>query len=1093
MWVCGAVSACTFFCLLPQKNFHVSYIHTHNTFSNLHEYEGYFVLDNVCLKQGLLDVAPLPVHMTHGSVARIELRIPWSNLTQEPIELTIHGVYIVFRAEGEDKRIPGKETKEARKQAFKKARLSSAYMRRIDSLENAGQQGKRLSMRFMEHLMHRVLNSILIHVQGVHIRYEDAISNPLHPFCTGVTLASLHVHSTDKNSFPNSQETEHLPSKPKAAVPRLAKILQLSHLSVYWNAAQVGNPCSMFVGEGLEENTHDAVASIMHLLVPRPDLHSSPTVAGYLSHLPPLGHNYLLAPVDATVNILLFEGDAQCPATWTVDAHVGSIVVSVFDWQYQDILCMIAAQAQYKARLKYQAERPCVGVMADPKAWWGYAIATAKEEVKRMRNNGIDCWDLRDIGRRRALRLEYISLWCSSINKQLGVRASSGGTTQHGVPPSYMGTGKGQQSQQYCSRLEELESELSYDDIIMFRAMAQEKVLSELRVQRGGKPYQEKQGTSVITSWVLWALGVHAEEGKDSVGSAIPPGSTDADFEHLCDIIDWHPTEELSLAATKSDYDIKRDILRLRLNFQLDYGSISFRCSDIEGFLDLRFSSLDVQCSVLGEKYDAIEVTVLLKDLGIHEIGRNDAERMILQRRKQDPEELELVSGPLIGGEGDNLFRITVSSNMEQHCNWDATISLDVGQVEITLSPESVWMELISAFLEPPEFLEYWEELELDAANTLNTVAAQLETKFHYFVDTHYRVLVNIDAKAPLVIIPVESGTAECITFDLGHITFNTQKLATPDPSANAIAAASAAEEKLPSSFSPSLSPSNELHFPPFHSLYDAYVMNVQHIELSYIARDGMEYTLLNPLDIKVELFVCVIPKDPAMTQLWIRGDLPEAHLRLNDSIMKRLIAAGEALSRKAHTTSDGAASSVVVSRTCDLSKNERRGGHAMISGTASNDGLESFLDFQRTIGEYVDHHISSSHIALDVQSDNGDASALIESIQSEEDEEEESFFDAISEDETSWSVCDEETSSSEEESSSLDIEGGEQCSSSVKVPENGNFDQQTFQNCLSSMVGEVKEESKVSLLRLACNVVVVTFLFLIFVCSFFKFFLKNR
>eukprot|EP01084_Bolivina_argentea_P175340 303668_1 len=121
--------------------------------------------------------------------------------------------------------------------------------------------------------------------------------------------------------------------------------------------------------------------------------------------------------------------------------------------------------------------------------------------------------------------------------------------------------------------------------------MAQEKVLSELRVQRGGKPHQEKQATSVIASWVLWALGVHKEEGKGSVDCAIPPGSTDADFEYLCDIIDWHPTEELPPAATKSDYGIKRDILRLRLNFQLEYGSISVRCSDIEGFLDLRFSS----------------------------------------------------------------------------------------------------------------------------------------------------------------------------------------------------------------------------------------------------------------------------------------------------------------------------------------------------------------------------------------------------------------------------------------------------------------------------------------------------------------------
>ncbi len=1070
--------------------------------THIYIYTGYVVLDNVRLKQGLLDVAPLPVHMTHGSVARIELRIPWSNLTREPIELTIHGVYIVFRAEIEDMRIPGKAAKEARKQAIKKARLSSAYMRRMDTLEESGQQQKRLGMRFLERLLHRFLDSILVHVQGVHIRYEDAISNPLHPFCTGVTLASLHVCSADTNSFPNSLETtlERLPYRPNV-VPLLAKTLQLSHLSVYWNAAQFGNPCSMFVGEGLEENNHDAVASIMHLLVPRPDLNSLPGVTGYSSDLPPLGHNYLLAPVDATGNILLFEGDAQYPATWTVDAHVGSVTVSVYDWQYQDILCMAASQAQYEARLKYQTERPHVDVMVDPKAWWGYAIATAIEEVKRVRNNGVDCWDLRDIGRRRALRLEYICLWSSSIKEHLNVRASSGVTTQHGGPSSYIETGKGQQPRQYCSRLEELERKLSYDDIIMFRAMAQKEALSELRAQREGTDgvtglQQEKQVQSVISSWVLWALGVHTEEGKYSTGSSIPLGSSDADFESLCDMIDWDPTEVLSLAATtKPDYsNLKNDILRLRLNFQLDCGSLSVRCCDMEDFVDLRFRGLDARCSVLGENQNAIEVTVLLEDLGIYEIGRNGDESVILQRRKQDPEELELVSGPLIGGEGRHLLRITVASNMEHCNNHDLTLALSVGQVEIILSPESMWMELISAFIEPPEFLEYWEGLELDAANTLSSVTAQLEAKFHYFVDTRYRALVDVDAMAPLVIIPVESGTTECITFDLGRVTFKTQKLATPDPSVEAIAAASAAEKQEKSSSSSSSkspSSSNKLHFPPFHSLYDAYLINIQQVELSYITGDGMEYTLLNPLDIRVELYFCLIPRDPAMTQLWIRGDLPEVHLRLSDYIMNRLIAAGRALSRKACAASDGAS---VVSHTRsgggDFSENERGGALTMLSTPPT--GLASFLDFQRTIGEYVDQHIDSSHAALNMQSgaEGGDAlisvqqqspiSSISACSRSEWTEptvgsDEESFFDAISEYEESWSVDDETSTSSrisEKESCfSLDIQDREQLYQKREVGDDNIkglndidiVDQQPFQTCISSSLpGEIKEETDV-------------------------------
>jgi hypothetical protein len=48
-------------------------------------------------------------------------------------------------------------------------------------------------------LLDLIIDNIRLEVHNVHIRYEDIISHPEHPFAMGITLSRLVAEATDEN------------------------------------------------------------------------------------------------------------------------------------------------------------------------------------------------------------------------------------------------------------------------------------------------------------------------------------------------------------------------------------------------------------------------------------------------------------------------------------------------------------------------------------------------------------------------------------------------------------------------------------------------------------------------------------------------------------------------------------------------------------------------------------------------------------------------------------------------------------------------------------------------------------------------------
>jgi len=51
----------------------------------------------------------------------------------------------------------------------------------------------------VEKLATQIIKNVQVKITDIHIRYEDKVTKPEHPFSLGITLHNLSVHTTDEN------------------------------------------------------------------------------------------------------------------------------------------------------------------------------------------------------------------------------------------------------------------------------------------------------------------------------------------------------------------------------------------------------------------------------------------------------------------------------------------------------------------------------------------------------------------------------------------------------------------------------------------------------------------------------------------------------------------------------------------------------------------------------------------------------------------------------------------------------------------------------------------------------------------------------
>ncbi|PWW77256.1 DUF1162-domain-containing protein [Tuber magnatum] len=409
-------------------------------------------LRNLELKKEALDQMKLPLNVMEGHLGQLTLQIPWSNLKGKPVKVIIEDVYLLANPKADQEY--DEEEEQRRKQAVKQEKLQNAELLQDRHPEGMSPEELQKNQSFTNSLVTKILDNLQITVKNIHIRYEDSLSTPGHPFSLGFTLEEFSAISTNENWEPNFIQDN---------VSITHKLAKLGSLAIYWNTDSEhfgGHP-----------NTHATMVKDFKGLI------ASETNI-------PFDHQFVLKPVSGTGHIEMNKTDrADVPRMITrmIFDEIGFIID---EDQYRDALMMVDNFHFYLRHQQYKRYQPKgKSPKDDPKAWFLFAGNAVLSQIHKKNKK----WSWDYFRERRDDRKRYIELF-----KQL--------KQQEQLPALE------------AAELKELEWKLSYEDLRFYRSLARNQLRKERALVRKSE-HQQAQGW---VSWI-WGSAQKKEEEHSTI------------------------------------------------------------------------------------------------------------------------------------------------------------------------------------------------------------------------------------------------------------------------------------------------------------------------------------------------------------------------------------------------------------------------------------------------------------------------------------------------------------------------------------------------------------------------------------------------
>lgn len=412
--------------------------------------QGQLTLRKLRLKRGALDKFRLPVDVLEGHLGKFTLSLHWMNLGNQPVEILIEDVYLLV--------VPSVQTtynakeEEERSQAAKAERLESAELLHMQTDAEASSDKSQQPQGLWESLTAKIINNLQITVKNIHIRYEDRLSVPGHPFAAGLTLAEFTAVSVNDKWQPAFIEST------AGAIHKLGK---LQSLAIYFNtdsSSMADLPYSEFV-----EKFHQMI-----------------TADGQ--------HQYILKPVSGEGRIIVNRRADKEHPQFDVQLLFNEIGVALDDHQYRDIISLVDMYHVYVRQHQYKKFRPNDEEFTANAARARLKFATtAIFEGVRDRNRK---WSWAFFAERRDDRNKYVSLFQKKTLNTLGADD--------------------------VKQLAELEKKLSYEDIRFYRSIARSRLRKDTELRKRLEAEKTKQQTTRQgwTGW-LWGSSSASSSSTD--------------------------------------------------------------------------------------------------------------------------------------------------------------------------------------------------------------------------------------------------------------------------------------------------------------------------------------------------------------------------------------------------------------------------------------------------------------------------------------------------------------------------------------------------------------------------------------------------
>lgn len=563
---------------------------------------------------------------------------------------------------------------------------------------------------FIASLTNRIVDNLQISVQNVHIRYEDDVSVPGHPFSVGLTLGGFSAISTDSDWKPtfihNSKEGVH-------------KLAQLDSLSIYFDTdseSLAGMPSDKAI---IEFNKRIAKAGPEATAVK---------------------HQFVMRPVSGegrfTIN---HHPDNHTPKT---DAELlfKELAFTVDEDQYRDALSMLDLFHFYSRKNQYRKYRPAPKLIEQNKnrALLQFAQNAILAEVKERHRRWT--WDY--FRERRDDRKLYIYVF------KLDARGE--------IQPNDR------------VQLDELERKLSYQDIRFYRSIARSELRKEkVNAQRTAQQNKLQGGSTTGKAasgggWLGWVWGGGSKNQAQASEEQPQDILTDDQRKELYETIDF---DEQS--AVTSGLDLPKDTMKLRAQAKLDTGSFTL-LKDPHGkkheMIKMVFENFALNAV---QRPDNLEAALALGAMSVFDGTKEDSLHKQIVKVKQssgtengsgggylvDPKQreassdaLEISEGVSAGGSVDPFFFVKFEQNPLDE-SADTALTVKLRYMEIIYHRGYV-EEIVRFFKPPASQLESVNALVDAASSTLEGIRKETRAGLEFALQQHKTVDLRVDMNA---------------------------------------------------------------------------------------------------------------------------------------------------------------------------------------------------------------------------------------------------------------------------------------------------------------------------------------------------------
>ncbi|KAB2579544.1 putative vacuolar protein sorting-associated protein vps13 protein [Lasiodiplodia theobromae] len=791
---------------------------------NVGIWSGDVKLRDLELRREALDQLNLPLNVVQGHLGSLTLSIPWSNLRGKPVRVSIEDVFLLAAPREDADFDPDEQDRRAH--AVKMEKLDSAEMLKERNTEGMSQEEQQKNQSFTASLVTAIVDNVQVSVKNVHIRYEDSLSDPGHPFALGITLDELSAVSTDENWKPTFIQS---------ASASAHKLATLGSLAVYWDT-DAKLLCS---GTGTTQAMdHAEFVEKLRSMIIKGD---SSTIAE---------HQFILKPVSGRAGLEMDKTGKTDRPKIKARLLFDELGFVIDEDQYRDALMLVDLFHYFIRHQEYKRLQPKSRPKEDPRAWLQFAGNAVLDKIHERNRK----WSWDYFRERRDDRKRYIELFKKKKREE-------------------------QLSPDETKELDDLEHKLSYEDLRFWRSLARNQLRKE---NVGVKKQPQKQ------SWSSWIWGGGQEDTSEDAQMSEKQRQELYDAidwdekKQITEAVDM-PREyvkmQVEMSLRTGSFTLKRDphgkateILRLLFD--------SFSTKVLQ-----RTDSMLAELSLDGMRlYDGTTEGSLFPQI----VTVKDAPPVPDEKRIEELNDDETSKADADEEVADPFFQLSFENNPLDG-SADTALTVKLKGMEVIYNPRFV-VEVVKFFKPPESRMESIGALMETAGATVEGLRQQTRAGLEFALEEHKTINAQLDLQAPLIIVPdsVTKESSICLILDAGHAKVSSElidKDTLKDIQSKQKGQFSEDDLKrlqglMYDKFLLKLDSTQVLIGPSIEETKAQLVETDGSKNLHLVDRINVDFTIET----------CIVPKASDLTKFRISGNLPVLHASISDAKYKNLM-----------------------------------------------------------------------------------------------------------------------------------------------------------------------------------------------------------